>query len=450
LGSESRPLRVAIIGSGPSGFYAADALLKSEINVHIAMFEKLPVPYGLVRFGVAPDHSKIRNVIKIYEKVAAENRFSYWGNITIGTDVSVEELQQHFDTLIFAFGAATDRRLGIHGEDLPRSYTATSFCAWYNGHPDFQDCQFDLSHETAVVIGQGNVAMDVARILALPAEELAKTDMASNAVQDLANSSVKDIYVIGRRGAVQAKFTPKEISELGEIPGCDLILDPQDLELSEQDQAELELPDSKQNQRNYELMKEMAGREPTPGNRRIFLKFYLSPMEILGENGVEGVVLQKNRMKGEPGQQWAEGTGETFEMSCGVFFRSVGYRGVALEGVPFDQKKSVIPNHNGRVDGAKQMYCTGWIKRGASGLIGTNKADSNETVGQLLEDLSTLQPCSQPSDEHLDQLLADRGVRVVHFADWKKIDDAEIARGEAKGKPRDNFTTVEDMLAALD
>jgi len=441
---------VAIIGSGPSGFYAAEALFKADLNVKVAMFEKLPVPYGLVRFGVAPDHSKIRNVIKIYEKVAAEHRFTYWGNVTIGTDVTVEELQAHFDALIFAFGAATDRRLGIHGEDLPRSYTATSFCAWYNGHPDFQDQHFDLSYETAVVIGQGNVAMDVARILALPAEELAKTDMASNAVEDLSASKVKDIHVIGRRGAVQAKFTPKELSELGEIPGCDLIIDPADLDLSEEDQTELELPESKTNKRNYELLKELAGRQPTPGHRRIYLKFYLSPMEILGDEGVEGVVLQKNRMRGEPGQQWAEGTGETFEMPCGVFFRSVGYRGVRLAGVPFDEKKSVIPNHQGRVDGVEQMYCTGWIKRGASGLIGTNKADSNETVAQLLEDLSGFTPCAKPSDEDLDRVLADRGVRVVHFDDWKTIDEAEVARGKAKGKPRDNFTTIDDMLAALD
>jgi len=449
LGKPDRPLRIAIIGSGPSGFYAADTLLKNDLNINVAMFEKLPVPYGLVRFGVAPDHSKIRNVIKIYEKVAAEDKYTYWGNVTIGKDVTVEELQEHFDALIFAFGAATDRRIGIHGEDLARSYTATSFCAWYNGHPDFQDQHFELDQETAVVIGQGNVAMDVARILALPAEELAKTDMASNAVEDLGRSKVREIHVIGRRGAVQAKFTPKELAELGEIPDCDLIIDPADLELSEADQAELELPESKQNKRNYELLKELAGRKPTEGHRRIYLKFYLSPMEILGDEAVEGVVLQKNRMRGEPGQQWSEGTGETFEMPCGVFFRSVGYRGVQLEGVPFDAKKSVIPNHNGRVDGAKQMYCTGWIKRGASGLIGTNKADSQETVTQLLEDLPDFEPCAKPDNADLDALLAERGVRVVHFDDWKKIDEAELARGKAKGKPRDNFTTIEDMLAAL-
>ena len=449
LGSAERPLRVAIIGSGPSGFYAADALLKSDLHVKVAMFEKLPVPYGLVRFGVAPDHAKIRNVIRIYEKVAAEDRFNYWGNVTIGRDVSVAELQAHFDALIFAFGAATDRRLGIHGEDLARSYTATSFCAWYNGHPDFQDFQFDLGHEVAVVIGQGNVAMDVARVLALPADELAKTDMASNAVEVLAASKVRQIHVIGRRGAVQAKFTPKEIGELGEIPGCDLIIDPKNLELTEADQAELAMPENSQHQRNYDLMKSMAGRTPQPGHRHLYLQFYLSPMELLGEDGVEGVVLQKNRMRGEPGQQWAEGTGETFEMPCGVFFRSVGYRGVRLEGVPFDDKKSVIPNVNGRVKGADRMYCTGWIKRGASGLIGTNKADSQETVTQLLADVSDLSPCPRPDDADLDRLLAERGVRVVHFEDWKKIDAAEVARGKAQGKPRDNFTTVEDMIAAI-
>jgi len=442
---------VAIVGSGPSGFYAAEALFKADLHVQVAMFEKLPVPYGLVRFGVAPDHGKIRSVIKMYEKTAADDRFTFWGNVDVGADITVPELTRHFDAVIFAFGAATDRKLNIPGEDLPRSYTATSFCAWYNGHPEYQDCRFDLDQEIAVVIGQGNVAMDVARILALPTDQLDATDMASNAVDALAQSRVRDIHVIGRRGAAQAKFTPKEIGELGEIADCDLIIDPKDLELSDADKAELELPESKANARNYELLKRMAGQTPRQGRRHIFLHFYLSPRQIMGDDSVEGVLLEKNRMEGEPGNQWSQGTGETIELPCGVFFRSVGYKGVALPEIPFNDKKGVIPNEAGRVeDTEQQLYCTGWIKRGPSGLIGTNKADSVETVKTLIDDLPNFKPCDVPRDDDVDRLLADRGVRVVHFADWKKIDEAELARGKARGKPRDNFTTVEEMLAALD
>ncbi len=443
-------MRVVIIGSGPSGFYAADALLKSDLNVQVAMLEKLPVPYGLVRFGVAPDHSKIRNVINIYEKVAADGQFSYWGNVTVGNDITTEELREHFDALIFAFGAATDRRLGIPGEELQRSYTATSFCAWYNGHPDFRDLDFDLSHEVAVVIGQGNVAMDVARILAMPADRLATTDMAGHAIEILRQSQVREVHIVGRRGPAQAKFTPKEIGELGEIDDCDVIIDPQDLALSEADQAELEMPENKAHARNYQIMKEYAQRGDTGAQRKIVLRFLLSPVELCGKDAVEQVVFQQNQLVGEPGHQRAEGTGDTVTMDCSLFFRSVGYRGVRLPGVPFDDKRSVIPNDHGRVKGADGMYCTGWIKRGASGLIGTNKADSQETVTQLLADVGDLTPATQREDQQLADRLAERGVRVVNFADWKKIDDAEIARGQALGKPRENFTTVQEMLAVLD
>jgi len=450
LGSQDMPLRVAIIGSGPSGFYAADALLKSDLAVQVAIIEKLPTPYGLVRFGVAPDHSKIRNVINVYEKVAASGEFSYWGNVEVGQDVTVEELHEHFDALIFAFGAASDRKLGIPGEDLARSYTATSFCAWYNGHPEFRDCAFDLSHETAVVIGQGNVAMDVTRILALPAEDLETTDMASHAVDTLRQSKVREIHVVGRRGPVQAKFTPKEISELGEIRDCDVIIDPKDLELSETDQAELELPDRKSNRRNMEILREFAERPTGNASRRIVLRFMLSPVELRGDGAVGEAVFQQNQLVGEPGHQQAEGTGQTLTMDCQIFFRSVGYRGVRLPGVPFDDKRSVIPNDHGRVKGAQAMYCTGWIKRGASGLIGTNKADSQETVDQLLADVPQLAPASQRDDEAFRQRLAERGVRAISFDDWKKIDEAEVERGKAKGKPRENFTTVDKMLAVLD
>ena len=447
LGSPNRPLRVAIIGSGPSGFYAADALFKSDKSVHVAMFERFPTPYGLVRFGVAPDHAKIRNVIKVYEKTAAHGEFSYWGNVTVGRDVSVDELRRHFDAVIFAFGSETDRRLGIPGEDLPRSYTATAFCAWYNGHPDYHDCTFDLSQEVAVVIGQGNVAMDVSRVLAKSAEDLRNTDMASHAVEALAESRVRDIYVIGRRGPAQAAFTPKEIAELGEIDGCDVFVDPKDLDLNEASRKELELPDAAANQRNMQVLCEFAARKPRGAPKRLFIRFFQSPVEVRGDGGVQAIALQKNELFGEPGNQKARGTGETEVLPCGLVFRSIGYRGVAIPGIPFDEKRCIIPNDRGRVEPG--LYVVGWIKRGPSGLIGTNKKDSEESVERLLEEVATLRLAADPHNASLKKVLAERGVRLVTFSDWRKIDAAEIERGRLQGKPRDNFTSVAQMLATL-
>ncbi|MBI1371895.1 MAG: NADP oxidoreductase [Phycisphaera sp.] len=450
LGSAERPLRVAIIGSGPSGFYAADALFKSGLAVHVHMFERFPTPYGLVRFGVAPDHAKIRTVTNIYAKTASHDNYRYWGNVTIGRDLTIAELEKHFDAIIFAFGAETDRKLNIPGIELPRSYTATAFCAWYNGHPDYRDCHFDLSHEVAVVIGQGNVAMDVTRVLAKPVDELAKTDMASHAIEQLAESKVRDIYCIGRRGPAQAAFTPKEISELGEIPGCDVIVDPKDVDLSDVDKAELELPESKSNVRNMESLVEFSKRRPTGAKRRIIIRFFQSPTELhaAADGGVGEVVLETNKLSGEPGKQKARGTGETETLACDVFFRSIGYHGVGIEGVPFNADWGVIPNELGRVEPGK--YAVGWIKRGPSGLIGTNKKDSEESVQQLLADAPSLGGCAEPSDDAVTALLDSRGVRVVRYADWLKIDAAELERGKAKGKPRDNFTSVAEMLAVLD
>jgi len=442
-----RPLRVAIVGSGPSGFYAADALLRSGTPVHVAMIERFPTPYGLVRYGVAPDHSKIRNVIKVYEKTAAHGEFSFWGNVTVGRDVSVDELRRYFDAVIFAFGAETDRRLGIPGETLPRSYTATAFCGWYNGHPDYRDRVFDLGHRVAVVIGQGNVAMDVGRVLAKSAEELRVTDMASQAVEALGTSNVRDIYIVGRRGPAQAAFTPKEISELGEIDGCDIFVDPADLELNEASQAELDGPDASASQRNMEVLRRFAQRSPTGAPKRIFIRFFQGPVEIRGSQGVEAIVLEKNRLTGPPGGQKAVGTGELEVLPCGIVFRSIGYRGVPIPGIPFDEQRGIVPNDRGRVEPG--LYAVGWIKRGPSGLIGTNKKDSEETVGRLLEDLPQL-PRAQAENQDLRELLAQRGVRVVTFSDWRKIDEAEVERGRLLGKPRDNFTSIEQMLGVLD
>lgn len=449
LGTPERPLRVAIVGSGPSGFYAAEALLQSAHTVQVDILERLPVPYGLVRSGVAPDHQKIKSVTRIYEKIAQNPAFGYLGNVEIGKDISVAELKTYYDAVLFACGAATDNRLGIPGEDLKRSYTATEFVAWYNGHPDYRNHTFDLSQKTAVIIGQGNVAVDVCRVLAKTVDELKGTDIAQHALDALAQSQITDIYMVGRRGPAQAAFTPQEMKELGELAETDLILDPAELELNPASAAELQMSEKNNNRKNYELMKTFAQRPTGNKPKRLHIRFFRGPSELKGDGAVETVVLEKNQLSGEAGQQKARGTSEYESLPCGLLFRSVGYRGVPMAGVPFDERKGVFPNEKGRVIGAEGVYVTGWIKRGPSGVIGTNKPDSVETVGQLLADLPQLAPCAQPDSAALQHLLKERQVQVVSFADWQKMDAAEVANGQKVGKPREKFTSVADMLAVL-
>jgi ferredoxin--NADP+ reductase len=454
LGSAARPLRVAIVGSGPSGFYAAEALFKAEPAVQVDMFDRLPTPFGLVRGGVAPDHAKIKNVIKVYERIAASDGFAFVGNVTVGRDVSVDRLRGFYDAVLFTCGAETDRKLGIPGEDLPGSHTATEFVGWYNAHPDYRDRSFDLSGEVAVVIGQGNVAMDVSRILAKTVDELRETDIAAHALDALAASRIKEIHLVGRRGPAQAKFTPPEIKEIGELADCDPVVNPADLELNPESAAELEEPGNKHNKRNYEILREFSTRG-LPSKARLYVcRFLESPVALEGEGRVERVILEKNALRGEAGNQRAQGTGETVVQDCGIFFRSIGYRGIAIPGVPFDERRGIFPNRGGRIlEGETPLpglYAAGWIKRGPSGVIGTNKPDAVETVAAILEDLGSLEPCPTPDTGALLEALASSGVRAVSFEDWRAIDAAEIDRGKPAGKPREKFLTAEEMLAILD
>ncbi len=454
IGTPERPLRVAIVGSGPSGFYAAAPLQKCDYTVTIDMFDRLPTPYGLVRGGVAPDHPKIRSVTKVYEKIADAPGFTYWGNVRIGSDITFETLRRHFDVVILAYGAETDRRLGIPGEDLEGSHTATSFVGWYNGHPDYRDLQFDLSQESAVVIGLGNVAMDVARILAKTPDELKETDIAAHAIEALAASKVKNIYVIGRRGPVQSAFTNAEIKEMGHLATCAPVVAAEEIAVGPVCLAEAAADQG--TGRNLEILQEFAAREEDASKpRRMYFKFLRSPVELKGSERVEAIVLERNVLEGtEPFNQKAKGTGETEELPCGLVFRSIGYKGLPLPGVPFDERRGVVPNAEGRVlDGDAPLsgvYVVGWIKRGPSGVIGTNKPDSLDTVSKVLEDVPGLTPCEDPTSEGLRAALDAAGVRVVSFADWKKIDAAELANGAAAGKSRERFSRVEEMLAVLD
>jgi ferredoxin--NADP+ reductase len=441
-----QPLRVAVVGSGPAGFYAADALLKSEDpTVEVDLLDRLPTPWGLVRLGVAPDHENIKAVSRAFEKTAARPGFRFFGNVEVGSTVSHEELLRLYDAVVYTVGAQTDRRLGIPGEDLPGSWAATEFVAWYNGHPDFQDRMFDLSHERAVVIGNGNVAIDCARMLALTAEELAPTDTTDDAVEAICGAGTKEIVMLGRRGPVQAAFTPPELKELGELAGADVLVDPRDLVLDPASEHALE-EDRERARRNYELLEEFAQQEPSGKPRRIALRFLVSPVAILGTDRVEAVEVVHNELVEENGRLVARPTGEVEVIPAGIVLRSVGYKGVPLQGVPFDERTDTIPNEQGRVSGAERTYVAGWIKRGPSGVIGTNKKDATETVELLLEDARAGLLARVGDGDSLEELLDEQGAAFVEYAGWQAIDAAERSAGESLGRPRVKLTAWEKLL----
>lgn len=454
LGSQQNPVRTAIIGSGPSGFYAMEALIRSEPAVLVDMFERLPSPFGLVRSGVAPDHPKLKKAIGVYQKLAQLPEFRFFGNVTVGRDVGIDELKNCYHAVVFACGAETDRRLGIPGENLPGSHAATEFVGWYNGHPDYRDLEFDLSHDTAVVIGQGNVAVDVCRILAKTVSELEHSDIAAHSLKALAESKVRNIHMIGRRGPAQAKFTHQELREFGELMDCEPVVDPSDLELNEASREELADRGNRGNLKSFEVLQAFAARSPPTRRRRCWFHFLKSPIELKGKDRLERVVLTRNVLEGEPSGQIARATNELEELECGLLFRSIGYRGVAISGVPFDERRGVFPNLDGRiVDGdsvVPGLYATGWIKRGPTGIIGTNRADSVATVTSLLEDIPKFGDAKKPGADGLENFFRSRGVRVVSYADWQMIDSEEIRRGEPAGKPREKFTRVKEMLSVLD
>src|SRR6478752_1764606 len=440
-------LRVAVVGSGPAGFYAAGHLLASDLPAEVDMIDRLPTPWGLVRLGVAPDHENIKAVSRAFEKIAARPGFRFFGNVDVGSVVTHEELLQLYDAVVYSVGAQTDRHLGIAGEELPGSWPATAFVAWYNGHPDFQHLQFDLSHERVVVVGNGNVAIDCARMLALTREELDPTDTTHAAIDAINSAGVREILMLGRRGPVQAAFTPPELKELGELAGADVIVDPADLQLDPASERELEA-DRERARRNVDLLREYAERAPAGRPRRIVLRFFESPVEIVGDERVEGVRVVRNELVQENGRIVARPLGEPELIPAGIVLRSVGYKGVELPGVPFDESTGTIPNDGGRVAGAERTYVAGWIKRGPSGVIGTNKKDATETVAALLEDARAgrLNPTSVDSTQTLEALLESRGVEHVEQAGWQAIDAAERSAGEPLGRPRVKLHTWEKLL----
>lgn len=445
------PLRVAVVGAGPAGLFLVDALLKAkDRSVSIDVIERLPTPYGLVRYGVAPDHAKIKSVINSFHKTLEDERVRFLGNVNFGTDLTVDDVRRHYDAVVYAVGAPHDRRLGIPGEDLPGSLSATEFVAWYSGHPDHSEIvHLRADAEAVAVVGVGNVAVDVARILAKDAAELRGTDIPHPVLERLAESKIRDIYIFGRRGPAQAKFTTKELRELGELDNADVIVDPKELELDEAGAAEVAAQQALQ--RNLDILREFAARTPAGKARRLHLRFLASPVEIVGTSAVEALVVEKNRLD-ERGQ--AVGTGVLERLPMHMVLRAVGYRGRALPGVPFDARAHVIPNAAGRVldeSGAplRGQYTTGWIKRGPSGVIGTNKACANETARELLDDVPHLARAVDPDPVSVDRLLEARGVRVARWHDWLAIDNHEKALGSTSGRERAKVTNPTALLDAL-
>jgi ferredoxin/flavodoxin---NADP+ reductase len=450
--------RAAIVGAGPSGFYTAAQLLDQGFEVDL--IDLLPTPFGLVRAGVAPDHPKIKSVERMYTKTARRDGFRFFGGVELGTDITRADLRDRYDVVVYAFGAADDNRLGIPGEDRPGSYPATTFVAWYNGHPHACDEQFDLSAERAVVVGNGNVAIDVARMLVLEPDELAVTDTADHAIEAFGDAGVREVVLLGRRGPAQAAFTNPELRELGELTRADVDVDEADLELDAESLAWLESEGDPTARRNVELLREYAARPPHGHSHRISLRFLRSPVEILGEGEdgkVTGVRVVRNRIeRGEDGRLRAVATGEEEVIDCGLVLRSIGYRGRTLDDIPFDERRGLIRNEGGRVcdaDGAPIAgeYCVGWIKRGPTGVIGTNKKDATDTVARIVEDTEAGRlpaPSASVDAEAVGAWLRDAAPGVVEWDGWEAIDEHERGLGEPAGRPRVKLVRLAELVEA--
>ena len=457
-GTAAAPLRVAIVGAGPSGFYVAEHLLNQEdLVVEIDMLERLPTPYGLVRGGVAPDHQKIKAVSATYDKIAAHPRFRYYGHVEYGTHLSLDDLRGLYHQIVFTTGAPTDNRMDIAGEDLIGSYPATIFVAWYNGHPDYRDLQFDFSGERVAIVGVGNVAVDVARILCRTPEELAKTDIADYALAALRESRIKEVTMLGRRGPAQAAFTNPELRELGQLPGADLIVRPDEAALDDLSQAAVDSGSDRAAGRKVAMLQDFAARQPEGKARRLAIRFLVSPTALYGDGRLAAMQLVKNELYAtDSGTLRPRATDQFEELPVDMVFRSVGYRGVPLPDVPFDQRRGVIANAEGRVletDGQEPLtgiYASGWIKRGPTGVIGTNKPDALQTVKCMVADVAdgkVLQP-SGATPEAAAQLVRERQPAFFSYADWLHLNKVEVSKGKEIGAPRVKFTRVDEMLAA--
>jgi ferredoxin--NADP+ reductase len=453
----TRP-RVAIVGAGPAGAFAAASVLRARGDAEIDLFERLPTPWGLLRGGVAPDHQEIKRLEDTFDRQTLRRGCRFLGNVEVGVDISHSELMRHYTAVVYATGAQTDKSLGIEGERLPGSWPATDFVAWYNGHPDYRGLEFDLSSERAVVIGNGNVAADVTRMLMLSARELEGTDVADHALEALRRSRIEELVVLGRRGPAQVAFTSAELRELGQLDGVDIRVDPADLELDPASTRWLAEEGTFTARKNVELLREFAARPARrDARRRIVLRFLRSPVVIRGRGRVEAIEVRRNEIvRTDDGSLRARALDEPPQtIECGLVLRSVGYRAVPLPDVPFDERHFVLPNERGRVlapDGEPLpgVYAVGWIKRGPTGILGTNKRDAEETVHCLAEDLraGALRESPEPGREKIDALLAERASDLVTVEGWRAIDEHELERGRSEARPRVKLASREELLAA--
>lgn len=437
--SQNQTLSFAIIGSGPAGYYAAEALSKATSDdrpVEVDVIDQLPTPFGLIRAGVAPDHQSIKNVAKRYEKTAMQDNVRFLGNVSIGKDVQIDELMEIYDAVILAIGASASRKLNIDGADKPGVIGSAEFVGWYNSHPHHADLKPKLNIDSAVIIGNGNVAVDVCRILAKTAEEMVDTDLARYAGEIIHATPIKTIWMLGRRGPMEAKFTPKELSELGELNQCVTITKPEQLP----DDIPADTPPKEQGVKKKILGHLKDFSRPCPRKTQTLnIEFYASPVEILGTDTVEGIRLERTRV--ENGR--TIGTGHFFDIPCQLIIPCIGYRTIPIEGVPFDKDKGHFHNQEGHV--RDNLYVTGWARRGPSGTIGTNRPDAQEVAARVLGETI---PNAQNARQKMDELLKSRAVSFVSFRDWQKIDAAELAAAKDTA-PREKFATIDTMLKTI-
>src|SRR5699024_553310 len=440
-------LRVAVVGAGPSGLYALRSLLEAERTVSVDVFDRLPAPYGLVRYGVAPDNQKMKSVIRVLRgSFEGDDDVRFLGNVSFGEDITIADLRAHYDAIIYATGTQGDRRLGIPGEELPGSYGAKEFVNWYCGHPDAAGRDFTLHGPQVAVVGAGNVALDVARMLAKSTEEIAGTDVPDRVLESFRNNTITDIHLLSRRGPAQMKFTPVELREMGELINADILIDQDTLRLG--DEEEEQVAANRQQRKNLSMLREWAERTPEGKPRRVRMHFWSSPVRILGENEVTGVVVERNTL-GDDGK--VRGTGEYQTLPVSMVLAAVGYQARPLPEVPFDEYNSTVRHEHGRVldeDGAPVAgeYVTGWAKRGATGVIGTNKNDAAETVNSLLTDLDEGRATVNTAREAMTELLTARGVDYVSWEGWLRIDTHETRLGEKQNRPRVKIPDVPSML----
>lgn len=455
----NRPLRVAVIGSGPAGVYASDALMKSSTDVEVDLFEKMPAPFGLIRYGVAPDHPRIKGIIMALHRVMEKPELRLFSDVEFGKDITLDELKEHYDAVIFATGAVGDRALPTPGADLPEHFGAGEFVGFYDGNPLFERT-WDLSAESVAVVGVGNVALDVSRILAKTGEELHVTEIPDNVYEVLKTNKAKEVHVFGRRGPAQAKFTPLELKELDYSPNVEVVVDPRDIDYDSA--SEIMRRNSKITDQVCTILENYAIREPKNAPHKLYIHFFESPVEILSEEGTDGqqhvTGLRTQRMEYD-GAGGLRPTGETTDWKVGAVYSAVGYRSDALPGIPFDNVKNVISNVGGRViesdnteDEAAEaitgLYTTGWVRRGPVGLIGNTKGDANEAVANLLADAAEgkkFNP-SKPELSAINELLESKGIDYLDWEGWHKLDAAERAAGEAEGRERKKYVEWDEMV----